>query len=187
MFRTEHSTIRIQCYYVYSCNIFIISSWRRKSAPQAPDSLKVTVFDENKNSIDAPQARGDLLYFYRSLTGNNFLRRLAECIADDISKFAEKNNLSGDLAQQIDRHLRGCEPDESGKRPAKLTPKERAWCSSFNQENPTLDSDADLKVRLGNLLAQDLVRKTSSSKTKQRTKPAEKVRACATRKNKNKN
>lgn len=99
-------------------------------------------------------SKRDLMFYYHMITKNEHLRRLAEPIADEISKFAETNGLSGDLAKQIDRRLRAT-VDENGKSPGPLTPKERAWCSSFNQDNATLNTDPGL-ARLGRLLAQDL-------------------------------
>lgn len=120
-----------------------------------PNSLSVIVKDIT--GTDATINKGDLLYFYNRETQNNYLRRLAESVADEISRFAEFHGISGDLANQIDRTIKTSITEE-GKTPVKLNSKERAWCSSFNQDNPTLENDKTLN-RVSILLAQDLERK----------------------------
>lgn len=69
----------------------------------------------------------DLISAYKVVTRNLHLRRLAEYLATPISRFAENNNLLGDLFQKINIFV-----------PLKdmpLSPSERACCSSFNQKN----------------------------------------------------
>jgi hypothetical protein len=39
----------------------------------------------------------DLLNSYKHVTNNSYLRRLAESLATEISEYAEKNKLDGDL------------------------------------------------------------------------------------------
>lgn len=134
----------------------------------APDSLAATVKD--KDGVSVRVYKKDLIFFYHAVTGNYFLRRFAESFADEISKFAEANNLSGDLARQIDRLIKSMEPNEKGEVPSKLNMKERAWCSSFNQDNITLEKDPELK-RVANYLAKDLIRKFSNKNTKIKEKP----------------
>lgn len=80
--------------------------------------------------IDGEEVRmtkDDLLSAYQSITRNIYLRRLAEFLASNISKFAEANGYSGDIFPKVNALLNRNEPP--------LTPAERAWCSSFNQKN----------------------------------------------------
>lgn len=130
-----------------------------------PESLGMTVLDLNGNEVKV--VKGDIMFFYRTATGNQHLRRLAESVADEISTFAETHNLSGDLANQINRQIIASASDENPTE--KLNRKEKAWCWSFNQDNPKLETDPNLK-RLGILLAKDLENKFSSKKKQASTK-----------------
>ncbi len=51
------------------------------------------------NEENMPISKADLMYFYKLRTGNPYLIRLAETLADDISTFAELNGLEGDLSK----------------------------------------------------------------------------------------
>jgi hypothetical protein len=131
-----------------------------------PDSLSAEVRDGDGKIVSCDKYT--LMFAYRTNTKNVFLRRLAETIANSISTFAQKNNLEGDLSKQINNKLKA-------KNETILTPKERAWCSSFNQNNPTMEGDPDLK-RVASLLSLDLeekFRKSNPSK-KSSTKPSPK-------------
>lgn len=98
-----------------------------------------------------------LLSAYKYVMDNEYLRRLAETLATKIGKFAEKQNLRGELANSIDIILRA----ENGEN---LTPKEAAWCSSFSQSIPNL---AELSSeRLTKLLAEDYNRRFSKKVNK---------------------
>jgi hypothetical protein len=90
----------------------------------APTSLSATIIHENK---EYTLTKKEILICYKSKIGDSYIRRLAECLATLISEFAERRNLQGDLARQISREL---------KIEEQLTPNEKAWCSSFNQNNP---------------------------------------------------
>jgi hypothetical protein len=87
----------------------------------------------------------DLAYYYQQATGNTFLHRLAEHLSTNISQYAEKNNIDGDLATRLNNYV-------LTKKESPLTPKERAWASSFNQKNPEL---ANVSERMLGIMAQD--------------------------------
>lgn len=59
--------------------------------------MAVEVFVED--SVRVTVQKYDLMSIYKAVTGNNFLRRLAETLAPKISSFAEAKNLQGDLAK----------------------------------------------------------------------------------------
>lgn len=122
----------------------------------SPDSLKITTSYETETNGKAMEGtftttKGELLNAYNSETKNKYLRRMAEFLANESSSFAEKNNLIGDLANQLNiyRLAEGHPP---------LTPKQKAWASSFNQNNPKLESDAEL-LDVAKLLAKDFMTK----------------------------
>jgi hypothetical protein len=130
--------------------IGIILLFLKGAASGTPLSLSVEIgaFELSKR---------DLLNAYQAVTGNKFLRRMAEAMAITIGTFAEKNKLRGELAQKIETALKA----ETGER---LTSKELAWCSSFNQhlENlPELGSP-----RLVKLLAADYNKRFVEKKNK---------------------
>lgn len=87
------------------------------------------------------------MYFYRLRTVNPYLRRFAETMQDEISEFALKNNLDGDLAKQLARKVQ-MDPEQPP-----LSKKERAYASSFNQDSETLASSPEF-AWLVNLLTQ---------------------------------
>jgi hypothetical protein len=88
----------------------------------------------------------DLIYCYEMVTGNKYLRRMAEAMAVSISQYAEKNGLYGDLGKRILTRHRAATGET-------LTPKELAWCSSFCQDLPDLATFAS--ERVVKLLAED--------------------------------
>lgn len=94
---------------------------------------------------------------YQYTTGNTYLRRLAETLAIPIGRFAEKNNLKGELAQRINTQLKA-DKGES------LTSQEMAWCSSFSQSIPNLTMYTT--DRVDHLLAQDYRKRFELKKVK---------------------
>lgn len=107
-----------------------------------PNSLSVTI--TTKDGTDKRIAKQDLIMSYKKFTGNLFLRRMAEFLATNISEYAEKHQLDGDLVVSISSILK--EEEEP------LTMMERSWASSFNQNNKKL---LEKSSRLEKLLARD--------------------------------
>lgn len=114
-----------------------------------PQSLSV----ELKNGISI--SKKNISSAYMLVTGNNYIRRLAESLATHIGDFAETFGLSGELSQRINTALKA----ENGE---SLTIKEMAWCSSFSQNVPDLaDRSSD---RLVKLLAEDYKKRFDNKK-----------------------
>jgi len=138
------------------------------ASPGTPDSLRVTPsfpVDDKLTSIVI--TKNDLLFHYNRVMGNKYLRRLAETLRDPISIFAQKYGLRGDLAQKVNNLLIA-----KGKNP--LTPKQKAWCSSFNSNNPALETDPELFV-VANAIAYTFLKQTDSpSKNKKNSSPRKK-------------
>jgi len=107
-----------------------------------PNSLSVTI--TTKDGLDKRISKQDLLMSYKKVTGNLFLRRMAEFLATHISEYAEKHQLDGDLVSSISSILK--EDEEP------LNMVERAWASSFNQNNKKLMEKSN---RLEKLLSRD--------------------------------
>lgn len=93
----------------------------------SPLTTAINVVVEGKY---VPITKRNLMYSYRSITGNRFLRRLARGLAIEIGQYAEKYGMDGDLAVQINNDILGDLKEENR---VPLTQKERAWCSSFSQ------------------------------------------------------
>lgn len=91
----------------------------------APDSMYVEVKAKDDTMIKV--TKGDLFTYYKEITGNRFLRRMAEYLAPDIAAMAERNGLQGELAPKLETDL----IDLGDETP--LTPKEKAWANSFCQ------------------------------------------------------
>jgi hypothetical protein len=108
-----------------------------------PTSLEIEILDEHGCKITV--TKNDLVFIYKKVTNNSFLRRLAESLAVNICMFAEYRNLSGDLANKINTKL-------ISKKEPPLTLKERAWCSSFCQNivNFEILSSERLQIELAN-------------------------------------
>lgn len=100
-------------------------------------------------------AKRNVMGAYYAVTGNNYIRRLAETLAINIGEFAEKFNLNGELAQRINTALKA-EKGES------LNTKELAWCSSFSQNIPDLQERSS--ERLVRLLAEDYKKRFENKK-----------------------
>lgn len=100
-------------------------------------------------------AKRNITGAYIAVTGNNYIRRLAESLAVEIGEFAERFELEGELSQRINTAIKA----ESGET---LTKKERAWCSSFSQNIPNLAEKSS--ERLVKLLAEDYKKRFENKK-----------------------
>lgn len=100
-------------------------------------------------------AKKNVMGAYMSVTGNNYIRRLAEALAVQIGEFAESFGLNGELAQRINTALKA----ENGEM---LSPKEIAWCNSFSQNIPDLANRSS--ERLVKLLAEDYKKRFDNKK-----------------------
>lgn len=119
-----------------------------------PQSLSVEL--KNGKTI----AKRNISGAYMIVTGNNYLRRLAEGLAIHIGEFAEHFGLQGELAQRINTLLKA----ETGET---LSAKEMAWCSSFSQNIPDLASRSS--ERLVKLLAEDYKKRFDTKKKTKET------------------
>ena len=100
------------------------------AASSAPDTLSVSIShitEKNGKKVitEISLSKGNFKEVYRKFTKNTFLRRFAETFCKEISKFAEINNLHGDLAQQMSIKVLSTSGEP-------LTPRQKAWASSFN-------------------------------------------------------
>lgn len=84
------------------------------------------------------------------VTGHQYIRRIAEALAPEIGKYANKNNLKGELATRINNRLKA----ETGEN---LTHIEMSYCSSFSQSISNL-AEITGSERLTKLLAEDYQR-----------------------------
>lgn len=137
------------------------------SSSGTPQTLSVDL--RNNKTL----AKKNIMGAYLSVTGNNYIRRLAEALAINIGEFAENFGLSGELAIRINTALKA----ESGEI---LTSKEMAWCSSFSQNIPDLAERSS--ERLVKLLAEDYKKRFESKK-----KSTQKVNNIVKEKKKKKN
>jgi hypothetical protein len=101
----------------------------------------------------------DLMVASQSVTKNRFIRRFAKGMAKEISQFAEKNKLNGDLAIKLNNDLVA-----SGEPP--LSVKEKAWASSFCQIIPDLEDWCG--QRIPTLLAKDYRTRFLENKNKKK-------------------
>lgn len=134
-----------------------------------PLNYKITLLqkkEENEDFTEIHIKKENLLYEYKQVMKNNHIRRLAESLATKISEYAEINNLNGDLAKKINTSL-----IRKGESP--LTPKERAWCSSFNQNNMEIASKTKDYNRILHVLAIELfeIQQTTNLNPKPKPKP----------------
>lgn len=118
----------------------------------APSTMAVDVFGEDGERVTVQKY--DLMSIHKAVTGNNFLRRLAETLAPKISSFAEAKNLQGDLAKAINNSLIA-----QGEPP--LSAKEKAWANSFCQKSVELEKEAP---RVAKYLAIDYQKRFSKKK-----------------------
>lgn len=119
----------------------------------APNSMEVKLLDSQGLTISLSKL--ELLATYKRIAGNNFLRRLAEALACEISQYAENHNLKGELANKLNTKILS----EGG---VPLNSKEMAWASSFCQGIPNLSELSS--DRLPGLLAQDYSNRFSNVK-----------------------
>lgn len=143
-----------------------------------PNSLSVCLYEDKNSSLEITKA--DMLYLYKKTYKNEFIRRLAESLCIEISNYAEKQGLHGDLAKKVNILLaKNQEPP--------LSRIEAAWCSSFCQGCPKLATKSN---RLNSLLAEDYTsrfRKTvSTNPTPKKGGPKEKATKNKTTEGKNK-
>jgi hypothetical protein len=124
-----------------------------------PETTTVNIFDQDKQQLSI--TKFDLIYAYNLITGNKYIRRLAEALAIPIGNYAEKNGLSGDIADKISNGLMS-NANELLRYP--LTIKERAWASSFSQKIPGLEKLSS--ERMPQLLAIDYNERFAKSKRK---------------------
>lgn len=122
-----------------------------------PNSLDVTILDDNR-MINI--RKDDLLYVYKAVEKNLFLRRMAEALAPDIAKFFLTHGLEGDLAKKINTRL-------ANKGQPPLNPIEKAWCSSFCQGD---DGTYVVSERLPVLLAEDYYQRFRANNKKETEK-----------------
>ncbi len=142
---------------------------------RTPSSLSVTISDLNTETGESREltfTKGNLNKAIAKVCKNKTIRRLAEEHASEISKFAEENKLQGDLAVQLN-NIRLAD----GESP--LTPKQKAWASSFNQNNPELET-GDL------LLVAQLLAKDFQNKFKQKRQPLKKAKSSPKKQGQNK-
>lgn len=128
---------------------------RGAASDGTPLSLSVTVMEREIT-------KRDLLNAYVLVTNNKFLRRMAETMAVEIGLYAEKHQLSGELASRINRLHRA----ETGEN---LTHKEQAWCSSFSQNIPNLG--AYTSERVIKLLSTDFNRRFAKKVDQKKADP----------------
>ena len=110
----------------------------------APETMSVDVLD-SENKVVTVQ-KYDIIYAIHAKCKHKFIRRLSEALALEISLFAKKHNLTGDLATKLNNNL-----VKEEKEP--LSPTEKAFASSFCQSLPDLVKHAG--ERIPTLLAKD--------------------------------
>lgn len=125
----------------------------------SPASMSVDLLVEDGKTIQI--TKFDLEYACQYATKHTFLRRLAQAMAKDISYYAERNCLIGDLAKRLNNAA-------VAKGEAPLTIKERAWANSFCQELPDLENMTG--PRIPTLLAEDYQKRFKNSSPKRTTK-----------------
>lgn len=110
-----------------------------------PDTLGVEV-----NGITV--TKRDIKMGLQNICNNQYLRRLAESLAVPIGKYAERNQLDGELAGRLSK-LVSEDNMLNGTSNPPLDTNERAWASSFSQ---TIKNLGDFTTaRVVNLLALD--------------------------------
>lgn len=124
----------------------------------APTTMFVQVTAIDGKLVDV--TKQDLMQCYSAVTKNNFLRRLAETLSTEISKFAEVKGLKGDLHLAANNYYVA-----KGEPP--LNAKERAWANSFCQTNEAVETEAP---RIAKFLAQNYFDRFKKGKTKQVSK-----------------
>jgi len=146
------NTFGIEAKHAYIAIILLFLKGAASSS--TPLTLSVTV-------VGKEITKRDLVNSYSLVAKNNYLRRLAEAMAEMIGQFAQKNGLNGELAKRIEGTVRAAgEPS--------LTTKEKAWCSSFSQAVDNLD-ELSGSERLSKLLHQDYDKRFSKKQIKKQS------------------
>jgi len=144
--------------FIALCLLFL----KGAASASAPKEMEVILTDPDTKTEIVIQ-KYDLMACYRRVTGNLFIRRLAEGMALEIGMYAESQGLNGDLALKINNGL-------VAKNEPSLTTREKAWCSSFCQNLPHLDQYAGNRVPV--LLAANLQERIKNQNKKQGVTPA---------------
>lgn len=105
----------------------------------------------------------DIKNALQSIINNQYLRRLAETIAVQIGKFAERNQLDGELAGRLSKMVSEDNMLNNKNQPP-LTINERAWSSSFSQAIKNLSEYTT--PRVVNLLALDYSQRFGKNRKK---------------------
>lgn len=138
------------------CLIAIILLFNKGAANSGtPTTMYVTVGSE-QGEFTTDITKDDLMYNYKKLFGNEYIRRLGESMSTTIGNYSQAKGLQGDLYRKINNKL------VADKQP-QLTAKEAAWTSSFHQNNPILNTISD---RLAGILANDYTERFKSKETK---------------------
>jgi hypothetical protein len=110
----------------------------------APDTMSVDITDSEGKVVTVQKY--DIIYAVHAKCKHKYIRRLAEVLCLEISLFAKKHNLTGDLATKLNNTLL-----KEEKEP--LSPTEKAFASSFCQGLQDLAKHAG--DRIPTLLAKD--------------------------------
>lgn len=87
----------------------------------------------------------DLENSVNTILNHKYIRRVAESMSEEIGTYAELNMLDGELAGRINKMITENNFHMNSDEPL-LTPKERAWCSSFSQGIRNLDKLASPRL-----------------------------------------
>lgn len=134
-----------------SCCLLFLKGACNSSAPKA---MAVDIICNDGNMVQI--TKYDLCYACYLATGNDYLRRFAEAMAIPICRYAEKNNLNGDLAIKLNTMA-------LAKEESPLSTKEKAWANSFCQRIENLEEYAGPRIPL--LLAADYQKRFSNKKS----------------------
>jgi hypothetical protein len=128
----------------------------------SPKEMQVDIHTGEGSPINI--TKYDLEHICFQLTGNFFLRRFAQAMAPEISAYAEKHNLNGDLAIRINNLALA-----NGGPP--LNSREKSWANSFCQSVSDLSDYAG--ERLPSLLAEDFQKRFGGKKDKKKPQKPE--------------
>nr|YP_010500116.1 hypothetical protein ODF01_pgp013 [Gormaniella terricola]UWV18293.1 hypothetical protein [Gormaniella terricola] len=92
-----------------------------------PENFSVRVPIERNSNSTTLVTKSVLKYCFKKVTKSDNLEQLGNYLATEISQFAEKYRLDGDLYEKFEREL------SNFKEPLSL--QEKAWLSSFNIQN----------------------------------------------------
>ncbi len=129
----------------------------------APRQMSVDIIvSDSPNPINI--TKYDIEYSCHQVTGNTYLRRFAEAMSKEISLYAQKEKLTGDLAIRLNNLA-------ISKGGAPLSSVELAWASSFCQNRVDLSQLAG--ERIATLLAEDFQKRFGNKKAKKESKAKE--------------